>query len=278
MKLMFLGDVHGSGDWLDLACEIARENDVDWVVQVGDFGYWEHRQNGREFLDSASKSAEKYDLQIVFVDGNHENHTMLRLNYGPGGNLHELTPDGFWKVRDRVYYAPRGHRWTWEGVTFLALGGAYSVDKEWRIAEMRKKAKYTQNVGKYALWWPEELITDEEVETAIAGGLVDIMVCHDAPASVTNAIPPNGTWDRNKDAFPDSLMNRHRLQRVVNETKPFLLVHGHYHYRNHEIIGVPGEEGGELSYHPVQIEGLERDGDVSSMWALELDKAHRRAK
>jgi hypothetical protein len=244
-RVMFLGDTHGNLPWLRHAFVEAARRGCQVIVQCGDFGYWEHTTKGRVFLDRASDLTREHNIPLVWIDGNHENHSVLRANYAPGCKRHEPTVEGFWTIRPGVSYAPRGHVWTWELVTFLALGGAYSIDEQWR----------TEGES----WWPEETITEGEVIRAIGDGTtVEVMVCHDAPAGCPGTIPGDGTWDRKKDAWPESLANRERVKAVMNVRRPKLLVHGHYHHRNSEM------------FDGVQIEGLGCDDQPDSMYVLHL--------
>ena len=57
------------------------------------------------------------------------------------------------------------------GLTVGALGGAYSVDQEYRTA------------GKD--WWPNEEPTTSEARKLMNGGPVDVLITHDVPAGVT---------------------------------------------------------------------------------------------
>lgn len=251
MRLLFLGDTHGNTNWVQLVIETAKEHDVDWIVQVGDFGYWEHKQHGVDFLFDVQAVLDDNDMQMVWIDGNHEAHPIVRRNYGPSSDRHQVHPEfGFWRIRDNLWHAPRGHRWVWDDVKFLALGGAYSIDKGFR------------KVG--SSWWWEELITEDEVDDAIAGGAADVMVTHDCPAGVQGAIPELGGLDRQKDRWPESLENRRKLRRVVDEVRPFALVHGHYHHRNTELL--PLDDGWE-----VLIEGLACDemSGAALIWITE---------
>src|SRR4051794_7894659 len=163
MRILVAGDVHRKGAWFGELCRAAQEQDADVILQVGDFGYWEHKAVGVDFLDEVEGHLAALGRDCVWIDGNHENHAMLRAAYGPG-------PDGFVPVRQRLSYAPRGHRWTWDGVGFMALGGAPSFD-QW----MRTPGES---------WWPEETVTDDEAATAVAGGPVDVLVSHDCPAGL----------------------------------------------------------------------------------------------
>lgn len=207
MKILFLGDTHGDiSAWHD-AIFTAKENEIGTIVQLGDFGYWEHTEKGYEFIQTVSMSLRLSNINGYFIDGNHENHTMLRHNYT------ETNDEGFVIVRQNLLYIPRGHRWVWDGVKFLGLGGAYSIDKNSR--------------REGSSWWPEEMITTGEAYRAVEGGYVDVMLSHDAPAYVPlNRIIP-GFFKDDQNTY----QNRKLLQQVVEHTHPKRLFHGHYHHR-----------------------------------------------
>jgi Icc-related predicted phosphoesterase len=242
VKVLFVGDTHANLNWTRFVIDSAKRLDADVIVQVGDFGYWEHTEHGRKFLDAVNEALAEADLDLIWIDGNHENHTVLRLNYGPGGNFHDPTPDGFWRIRERVFHAPRGSRWTWHGRRFLACGGAYSIDRNWR------------RPGES--WWPEETIDDEDVRRCIEGGQADVMVTHDTPAGVRGHMGWATAGD--KDNYPESMANRTQLRKVFDVAMPTLLVHGHYHHRNTTRLG------------GCRIEGLARDDDGESMLLVDL--------
>jgi predicted phosphodiesterase len=233
-KILVAGDFHGNTKWAKLVVKEAQRRGCDRIYQVGDFGYWEHVPRGGDFLHDLAVTLDEAKMQLVFVDGNHENHTMLRDLYVNDGMR---TPDGFYLLRKGIKYAARGTRWEVDGVRFLALGGAYSVDKEYRTPGHS--------------WWPEETISIAEAEAACEGGEVDVVLSHDSPAGVRNAI--GGTTAGNKDLWPESYANRRVLRAVVDEVRPRLLLHGHYHHRNSEVLEL--DDGWK-----VNVEGLGRDG------------------
>lgn len=160
-----------------------------------------------------------------------------------------LRPRGVWwsdntrrrPISHHITHLPRGHRFELDGVSFLALGGAYSIDKPYRIVNES--------------WWPEETITDEEMALAISGGPVDVMLTHDAPTGV-NPFGPETVG--NKDEYPESWQNRLRLRMVVDACTPRVLFHGHYHHTYRERLEDTGTE----------VIGLGRDGDVTSWRVL----------
>lgn len=131
--ILVSGDLHGDPQHTLYAFQTAFQAGADAIVQVGDFGYWEHMNGGDAFLDLCSHLATENDLPLYWVDGNHENHTWLRRIYGPGGARHKPTPEGFWEIRPGVYYVPRGTRWVWNDVHLMGLGGAYCVAPETKV-------------------------------------------------------------------------------------------------------------------------------------------------
>lgn len=251
-KVLLAGDIHGDTVWARRVVAVAKNLGCSRILQVGDFGYWEHHGSGVDYLYKLSHALVKNSIGLYFIDGNHENHTMLRADYGPGGEKHE--PRGpFWKIRDGIHYVPRGSRWTWadnndysdgKGVHFLGCGGAYSVDKPARREGFS--------------WWPEETITEADVRRCLDDhGSVDVLVSHDAPLDCLDAIKEamrGGYWKQH----PETERNQKALQAIVDGTKPRLVVHGHYH------VGYNTTIGDRLTI------GLDRDGRYESLAVLDL--------
>jgi predicted phosphodiesterase len=217
-KVLLAGDTHGQADWLRFLAQVADEQKCTAILQLGDFGYWEHLDDGCYYLKAASELMERYGLFLFWVDGNHENHALLRTRYDCSRAV---------EIRPRVTYLPRGYRWACDGVRFLALGGAYSVDKPNRVEGQS--------------WWSEETITDDEVRKASEGGPTDVLVCHDAPDGAAGVVGPSTAGD--KDRWPESLGNRRQVRRVVDAVSPKLIVHGHYHHRNSTMLNGARVEG-----------------------------------
>lgn len=245
-RLLVAGDVHGDTRWFDTLCGLARLHGCDTVLQLGDLGYWEHTADGVRFLDGADYHLASNGLQLVWVDGNHENLPLLHERYP----VDPVT--GLRRLRSRIHHAPRGHRWTWWGVSFLAAGGAYSVDVDWRRDAMAK--------GSFALWWPEEELTDRDVARCVDGGQVDVVVAHDAPWGVPlEGIDPGD--------HPAGNRNRERLREIVDAVRPRLLWHGHYHRRASALLTLDG------GWH-VQVEGFadNQRGGPDAWAVVDLDR------
>lgn len=235
--LMLVGDVHGYFSHVLTVLDNARNKGARRVFFLGDFGAWEHTPGGVQFFDDVNRYAQKRGITVYFLDGNHDKTSHVMKLYGD-----KPDEEGFLIVRPFLRYAPRGHRWTWGGTRFIALGGAYSVDKEWRLAEERARARMYSNgttghppwskvpPGEYveataeSLWFPEEEMTDEQFAAILAADSspVDIILSHDKPRG------SNLRWNR-KDLF-ECFPNQDRLQRALVELKAKRLYHGHLHY------------------------------------------------
>jgi predicted phosphodiesterase len=254
-KIFVLGDTHGNTNSAVGSISRAKAKGADMIIQVGDFGYWEHKRDGVDFLNAVSKAAVKNGLPFIWLDGNHENHTMLRKVYGPGGDKHDPTPEGFWTIRPNLFYSPRANVWEVDGLKFMTLGGAVSIDKEYRLAVEKGVAcpewgffpepgGYNRGTGTGTQWWPEENITDADVDLAISRGKVDVLFTHD---TVTCA-----HFGQRLKLDVDSYVNRQKVDRVVKAVKPSMMFHGHYHTLM------------ESSF-------MQEDGSYTEIWGVECD-------
>lgn len=144
MKVAFAGDWHGNWIWARHAISYASDQGAETIIHLGDYGY----DFTRTFLDSIEAALRRTNLTLQFVDGNHEDFTRL-YSWSVGD-------DGRREISPRVHHLPRGFRWELDGIRFLALGGAFSVDRRRRV------------LGES--WWIEETITNEQIQAASSGG------------------------------------------------------------------------------------------------------------
>lgn len=217
MKVMFAGDTHGNANhWMRLF-EIAEREGVEEIIQVGDFGYWEHEYGGVEYLDVLNDYT---PCLIRFIDGNHDNHPLLWSKYPPNGGVSIVRPKIEYQHRGSVKGYPLGGG----GMTVQFMGGAFSIDYAWR-----QKAGRRGNV----CWWPEETITNEEIEKAKSAACwfdsIDVLIAHDVPSGAPLGRLTNLTLSKEIEA--QARHNRRQLLQVVQATRPKLLIHGHYHTR-----------------------------------------------
>ena len=211
-RLAFAGDWHMNAMWAVRAIEHAAELGVATIVHAGDFGYLFYPR----YLRPLQRALEAHDMQLLFVDGNHDDHNLLgRLPSWPSGLR---CPGG----HERIWWMPRGFRWEWNGIRFVALGGAHSVDRG------RRRAGES--------WWPEETITGEQAAYVVNDGPADVMITHDCPTGIDiPGLDESAAW------FPPAEIasaDQHRtlLRSVVDHVRPRLLVHGHYHRRHLQTV------------------------------------------
>lgn len=227
MRVAFAGDWHANHAWAVRAIRHAADQGAERIVHLGDFGY----HYTTRYVAGVDRALRDTGLELWFIDGNHENFP--RLNRYPIGD------HGRRQLTERLHHLPRGYRWTWDGVRFLALGGAHSVDRPWRVTGTS--------------WWPDELITDQDVEAAIAGGPVDVLVSHDCPSDVE--IPG---IDENDWIPPLELLraaeHRRQVDRVFTAVTPHTVWHGHYHVAYSQLLWQP--------HGPVWVHGLDCDGTM----------------
>ena len=155
------GDTHGNIDYEKLL--ILRNLGVsynDYLIICGDAGIcWS--TNLFPFLLGLYKDL---GLTVLFIDGNHENFTMLNqceiVEYC-GALMH--------RIDDHIFHVLRGEIVTLENKRFLCIGGAVSIDKGYRKA--------------YETWWPEEEITFHDIDNALenlskVNNEVDYVITH----------------------------------------------------------------------------------------------------
>ena len=205
---------------MEYAIAAAARNGCQALVQLGDFGYWEHTLGGRNYLDRVERTAKQCQIPVLFIDGNHENHEMLQERY----SNQEVDTDGLCWVRDHVAWVTRGTRWTWSGRSFAAAGGAASVDRSMRVQGWT--------------WWPEEVLVRADIES-LCDEPIDVLFCHDAP-SIANMI--------GKNTFPEEdlvrcAQSRSVLDYLVRMTRPSIIFHGHWHVRHSTMAAGSRIEG-----------------------------------
>lgn len=211
-KVMALGDTHGDRGFTRDAIRWAAANDVDLIVQVGDFGFWPRLNNGQKFLNDVGKLSVELHVPFYFIDGNHEDHDMLDTLQAE---------DGFCSYgKYPITFIKRGTRWEWGGKTFGAFGGAYSIDRIQRI-------KFSYAYG----WFPQE-VPDESVIPDL--GKVDVLFTHDAPI-----VPPGMCGTGNFKSDPQSQASQRAVYEAMSAAKPSLLIHGHWHHNElYKVHGV----------------------------------------
>lgn len=245
-KVAIAGDWHGNPGWARHAVEYGVQNNADHFLHVGDFGYWvratERGSDSWEYLKRVNTVLDKHNRDLWWLDGNHEFHPELQALVAKHGNDRPITLPGW----NRIHYLPRGYRWSWWGKQFMAVGGAWSIDRFLR----------TEGKG----WWPQELISDEELAYAKREpqGL-DVIFSHDCPKGVDiPGIGPDSKPRGGADIWPPDMLagaarHRARFREIWDVHHPQRWYHGHYH--------VPHETW----YGPTRFIGLDCDGASGGM-------------
>ncbi|MFE5290370.1 metallophosphoesterase [Nocardia sp. NPDC056611] len=205
-KIAIAGDWHANQHHAKRAIRWAAEQGAQAILHVGDFAF----DMRPKFFAAVQRALEDTGLVLGWVDGNHDHHERLNALVADHGRT--AIP-----LRPNIFYLPRTYRWEWKGTSFLALGGAHSVDRPWRTPGRE--------------WWPGETITIAQAQRATDDGLADVMITHDVPAGVR--IPciegnPLGFPAREIEAAEQ---HRELLRRVVDQVQPKRLFAGHYHCR-----------------------------------------------
>lgn len=247
MKIGLLGDTHANYGWLMYALNKFNREGIDTILQLGDFGIWPGGTNAG-MMNRVNILLRNYRQTLYVVPGNHEDYTQIAAV--------PVADDGWQHFREHILLAPRGHRWEWGGLSFVALGGAPSVDRA---------ARWKAKMG----WWPEEAITEEDVEKVIEGGYADVMVAHDAPTGIREIERRIGS---NPHGFAQldieyAAEGRRLLTRAFRAVAPRLFFHGHYHFLVTEQLNVQRGE----HWHLCKILGLSKDQTNFSLGAFDTE-------
>lgn len=252
-RIVVAGDWHGNTAWAKHVIEKTAALGLDTILQVGDLGILWPGDVGNTFAFKVERELNRHGVRLVFVDGNHDNHTALRAlpRDTAGFGVISAKTKGGGRLR-LVRWVPRGHRWTWTGaggrqVHFGGLGGAFSIDYEHR------------KVGRD--WWPAvEEVRAHDVET-LGPEPLDVLVAHDCP---TGAVPPS-TISLDYDDEMRSRRSRDLLRAAVDATRPHLMFAGHWHQRR--VYELDRQDGA----HPTAVHVLGMDGGAGNWAVLDLE-------
>lgn len=266
-RFMVAGDTHGDMEHMEKVFRWCNRFHVDVVLVVGDFGFvWPNTKPGRrrdpmtgrrihEYvgypadktrLDTLDRLAVRADKMVLWLDGNHEDFDrMERLGAYPDS-------DEPVRIASNVIYLPRGFAWAWNGVSFMTVGGAFSVDHGGRTHGTE--------------WWPQETIKTQDLfrieEDVEKNGGVDVMFTHDCPEGVPeleeflHGHKILGMSRHEGEGYKldrASRSNRVALASICEVVDPSMLIHGHYHHAYY------GNWRNSKTDRDVRIVGLDRN-------------------
>ena len=166
-RVFVTGDVHGDMD--DLAQRVAKIGDTnkdDLIILLGDVGLFYSVYFDKPEKDEARRiMAAELPITLLCIQGNHE-QPFAEMD----AEKIELLGGVGWEANG-IYFAGNGTVLDINGKKALVIGGAYSVDKPWRLS--RGNA-----------WWDNEELTDEElaaIERRVNGQKFDWVLTHTCP-------------------------------------------------------------------------------------------------
>jgi hypothetical protein len=189
--IIVVGDIHGDFGALN---SLINKGQPQIVLQCGDFGYWPLFVQPDRYGNIATPKAG--NCRVHWCDGNHEDHWRLR----------DRRTDELWP---NVFYQPRGSTLTLpDGRVVLFMGGADSYDKNTRL------------LGKD--WFPEEVISFDDINKLDPKMHVDIVVSHTCPSKYMEHFMYDTT-----SLTPDP--SRHALSAIKDMYSPSLWYFAHWH-------------------------------------------------
>ena len=166
LMVYFTGDIHGSGQEVMAFCEQNNLADTDTIVLLGDVGanYYLGKR------DQQLKTELNHVGPTLFcVHGNHE----IRPANIPSYSTKDWNGGSVWHENEfpNILFARDGDIYALDGISYLVIGGAYSVDKCYRLS---------RGYG----WWADEQPSDEikaRVERQVAHKHFDVILSHTCP-------------------------------------------------------------------------------------------------
>jgi predicted phosphodiesterase len=197
--LLVFGDLHCDRRHLRSLVERAVEDRCHALVSLGDLCYLPRDPHGRGFLRSADALLRRAGLELLLVDGNHDDaEALARANT----RTHALgpVPLGF-----RLYHLPAGTRFRLGRLRCLAYGGAFPVrsrraGRDWHRAAARERTALERLAG---------------------GSEIDLLFCHDPR-----------TLERGSQA-------RGSFAALVAKLRPALVIYAHQHRPHVSAAGEP---------------------------------------
>jgi predicted phosphodiesterase len=202
-RLLVLGDLHCDRRHLRDLVERAVDERCDALVSLGDLCYLPRQPDGRRFLRSAGALLRRAGLELLLVDGNHDDAEALAR-----ANARSAAP-GPVALGFRLHHLPAGTRFRLGRLRCLAYGGAFSAwsaraGRDWYRAAARERAALKRLAG---------------------GGEIDLLFCHD-PRTLEQGAQARGAFAA-----------------LAAKLRPALVLYAHQHRPHISVAGQPALVG-----------------------------------
>ena len=155
--------------------DIAKDLDeTDVLIVLGDFGLiWSLMSDKNEIYWTKWFDSKKFTT--VFIPGNHENYDRL---FSKEFDRVEKYGKEVTKISEKIFMLDRGQSYMINGKSFLAIGGAESIDKSHRLNHIS--------------WWSDELLSTKETDLLFENienkSDYDYILSHTAPTNIVRAL------------------------------------------------------------------------------------------
>jgi predicted phosphodiesterase len=171
-RLLVLGDLHCDRRHLRGLVERAVEERCDALLSLGDLFYRPRDPEARRFLRSAGTLLRRAGLELLLVEGNHDDAEALAIARARTTPAPGPVPLGY-----RLHHLPTGARFRLGRLRCLAYGGAFQAwwpraGRDWHRHAARERAALTR---------------------LASGGEIDVLLCHD-PRTLEQGAQAKGSF------------------------------------------------------------------------------------
>lgn len=226
-NFLFTGDTHGRVlERIERIKHYPPEETA--LVILGDVGLNFYMNK----TDAKKKQAVQDTGYIIYcVRGNHEErpenlkHIIYTYDHEIKGQV--MIEEEYPNIR----YLIDGHSYNFEGLWTLVIGGAYSVDKYWRLGNL------SEDTNAWTGWFRDEQLKDwemKEIELDVQGKQFDMVLTHTCPYSW---MPTDLFLTQVKQDTVDNTMEKW-LDNLKDTFKWKIWLFGHFHGSRAERPGV----------------------------------------
>ena len=212
MQIIITGDTHGEFSSIN---RLINRKQPDVLIICGDFGYFNKTTLIKDsvyggyyevFTDYPFdvNDIKNKNTKVYWVPGNHENWNHIEAQFG----RRALKPIEM-KKGSNVFYCPIGSTEMFDGDNFLFVGGADSIDKQYRTIGVD--------------WFSQEILNHEDWEYIIEqhkNTKIDTIISHTCPSSFEM---------RSVFNMKHADFSRKVLEELLQEFKPMKWYFGHWH-------------------------------------------------